>query len=157
MYCPKCGAQNDDNAFKCIKCGTVIQQVPITTGQAKKSNAAVIVLVVTGAVLGLLAVIGILAAIAIPQFTAYRVRACDAQAHTEIQEACNAATSFFMEHPGKIVTLYDLRERDVGMPSDIELVIEDATRENLTIRARHKKGKKVYLADKYCNIHETKP
>jgi Interferon-induced transmembrane protein len=27
MYCKKCGSQNDDNAFKCIKCGEVLQQV----------------------------------------------------------------------------------------------------------------------------------
>ena len=29
MYCPKCGAQNDDNAFRCISCGVVIQAIPI--------------------------------------------------------------------------------------------------------------------------------
>ncbi|MHC4085648.1 MAG: zinc ribbon domain-containing protein [Planctomycetota bacterium] len=29
MYCPKCGTQNDDNAFRCIKCGEVIQPIPI--------------------------------------------------------------------------------------------------------------------------------
>jgi len=26
MYCYKCGAQNDDNAYKCVQCGEVIQQ-----------------------------------------------------------------------------------------------------------------------------------
>lgn len=31
MYCKKCGFENDDNAFKCSKCGEVIQQ----TGNAK--------------------------------------------------------------------------------------------------------------------------
>ena len=29
MYCPKCGTQNDDNAFRCIKCGGIIQPIPI--------------------------------------------------------------------------------------------------------------------------------
>ncbi len=28
MYCPKCGELNDDNAFKCVHCGVVIQQIP---------------------------------------------------------------------------------------------------------------------------------
>ena len=28
MYCPKCGTQNDDNAFKCVHCGVIIQQMP---------------------------------------------------------------------------------------------------------------------------------
>ena len=27
MYCRKCGAQNDDNAFRCVECGEIIQQV----------------------------------------------------------------------------------------------------------------------------------
>jgi hypothetical protein len=26
MYCRKCGAQNDDNAYKCVKCGEILQQ-----------------------------------------------------------------------------------------------------------------------------------
>ena len=25
MYCPKCGTQNEDNAWKCVKCGEVLQ------------------------------------------------------------------------------------------------------------------------------------
>ena len=29
MYCPKCGTQNDDNAFRCVKCGEVIQPLPV--------------------------------------------------------------------------------------------------------------------------------
>lgn len=104
MYCPRCGTQNDDNAFKCIKCGTIIQQIPFTTVPVKKSNTAGIVLAVIGGIFGLIMVIGILAAIAIPQFAAYRVRAYNTQARTEIQKACNAASSFFIEHPDKIIT-----------------------------------------------------
>lgn len=25
MYCWKCGSQNDDNAYKCVKCGEILQ------------------------------------------------------------------------------------------------------------------------------------
>src|SRR5258708_34309040 len=28
MFCRKCGATNDDNAYKCVQCGEVLQQVP---------------------------------------------------------------------------------------------------------------------------------
>ena len=28
MYCRNCGAPNDDNAWKCVQCGTVLQQAP---------------------------------------------------------------------------------------------------------------------------------
>lgn len=27
MFCRKCGSQNDDNAYKCIKCGQILQQL----------------------------------------------------------------------------------------------------------------------------------
>jgi hypothetical protein len=27
LYCRKCGTQNDDNAFRCVSCGEVIQAV----------------------------------------------------------------------------------------------------------------------------------
>ena len=157
MYCPKCGTQNDDNAFKCIKCGTIIQQVPLTTVPVKKSNTAVIVLAIIGGVIGLFMVIGILAAIAIPQFSAYRERAYNAQARTEIQTACNAATSFFIDHPDKIITLDDLKERGVSTHPGIELIIENGTKENLIVRAKHEKGKKIYIADQNCNIQEINP
>lgn len=28
MYCPKCGTQNDDNAFRCVSCGEIVQPMP---------------------------------------------------------------------------------------------------------------------------------
>jgi hypothetical protein len=28
MYCRKCGIQNDDNAFKCVHCGEILQPMP---------------------------------------------------------------------------------------------------------------------------------
>ncbi len=27
MYCRKCGTQNDDNAYRCLKCGEILQHV----------------------------------------------------------------------------------------------------------------------------------
>jgi Interferon-induced transmembrane protein/zinc-ribbon domain len=32
LFCTKCGTQNDDNAYKCVKCGEVLQQAhgPVT-------------------------------------------------------------------------------------------------------------------------------
>ena len=27
LFCTKCGTQNDDNAYKCVKCGEILQQV----------------------------------------------------------------------------------------------------------------------------------
>jgi hypothetical protein len=29
MYCRQCGSLNDDNAFKCVKCGDILQQTAV--------------------------------------------------------------------------------------------------------------------------------
>jgi Tfp pilus assembly protein PilE len=153
MYCPKCGKKNDDNAYKCTKCGTVIQQVPAE----KKSNTAVIVLVVAGIAVGLFLLIAILAAIAIPTFVGYQTKARNAVAQAEIKNACNAAAAFFAEHPDKTITLGDLKEKGVVANPDVDLVIENGTMDALSIHAKHIKGSKIYAADRNCHIQEIQP
>ena len=33
MFCPKCGTPNDDNAWKCVQCQTILQQSsPVASG-----------------------------------------------------------------------------------------------------------------------------
>jgi Tfp pilus assembly major pilin PilA len=72
MYCPKCGTQNVDNAYKCTNCGIILQRV----APEKKSNTAVIVtVIVVAGVFVFFAVVGILAAIAIPAYLDYTVKA----------------------------------------------------------------------------------
>jgi Tfp pilus assembly protein PilE len=153
MYCPKCGTQNDDNAFRCTKCGIVLQQ----SAPKKKSNTAVIVLVVAGAAIGLFIFLAILAAIAIPAFLDYRTKADNAMAQTELTNACHAAAAFFLEHPDKSVTIDDLKKEGLALNPDIELSIENGSEGALSMRARHKKGNKVYVADRDCAIQEIRP
>lgn len=150
MYCPQCGTQNDDNAFKCTQCGIILQQVP----PGKKKNTAVIVLVVAAIALVLFAIMGILAAIAIPSFVNQQTKARNAMAQAEIKNACQAAAAFFVEHPDKTVTLDDLKEQGIALNHDIELSIENGTMEELSMRAKHIKGNRVYVADKNCDIQE---
>jgi type IV pilus assembly protein PilA len=52
-----------------------------------------------------IAIIGILAAIAIPQFTAYRVRGYNTAAKSDAKNAYTAAQAFFGDSPGGTVTL----------------------------------------------------
>jgi len=153
MYCPKCGTKNDDNAYRCTKCGIVIQG-----GAAKKkASTAVIVLVVAAAALVFFALIGILAAIAIPSLVNHQTKARNVIAQTEVRNVCHAAAKFFMDHPDKAVTLAVLQEQGIGANPDIEVSIENGTMNGLFIRARHKKGNKVYVADKNCAIREIQP
>lgn len=150
MYCSKCGEKNADNAYKCTRCGTVIQP-------GKKSTTAVIVLVIAGIAVGLFILAGILAAIAIPSFVGYRAKARDAMAQAEVKNACTAAAAFFLEHPDKTITLDDLKEEGMAANSEVELVIENGTMRDLSIRARHTKGRKTFVADRNCVIREVQP
>jgi hypothetical protein len=36
MYCRKCGSQNDDNAYRCVSCGEIIQQTASSTAVAEQ-------------------------------------------------------------------------------------------------------------------------
>ncbi len=153
MYCPKCGKKNDDNAYKCTKCGKILHE----EAGKKKSNTAIIVLVIAGIAVGLLIFIAILAAIAIPSFVNYQAKARDAMAQAEVKNACTAAAAFFMEHPDKNITLDDLKEQGVVKNPEVEVAIENGTMKDLSIRARHTKGRKTYVADRDCAIREIQP
>lgn len=38
MYCRKCGAQNDDNAYKCVKCGEILHRSETSANAQKIPN-----------------------------------------------------------------------------------------------------------------------
>ena len=54
-----------------------------------------------------IAIIGILAAIAIPQFTAYRKRAYDTSAKSDAKNAYTASQVYFTDNPSASVTDYN--------------------------------------------------
>jgi type IV pilus assembly protein PilA len=107
MYCPKCGTQNDDNAYKCTTCGIILQRI----SPEKKSNTAVIVVViVVAASFVFFAVVGILAAIAIPAYLDYTVKA----KISEVTEAFDVLSEIAAEYhtdtgqfPEQSYPLYD--------------------------------------------------
>jgi len=91
MYCPKCGTQNDDNAYKCTTCGLILQRV----APEKKSNTAVIVVViVVAAAFVFFAVAGILAAIAIPAYLDYTVKARLSEVAAAFDDLSQAAADY---------------------------------------------------------------
>ena len=49
MFCNNCGAQNDDNAFKCISCGAVLARPPVvsTSGRGPAESPLVWAILVT--------------------------------------------------------------------------------------------------------------
>jgi Tfp pilus assembly protein PilE len=141
-----------------VSCGSVLQQVPVPPPiPVQKSNTVAIVLAICGGIVGVIAIIGILAAIAIPNFIAYRQKAFDAQAETFIMSACTEAQGYFLEYAADTITYDTLTERGVNIPPEIEFHIEDPTRENLTMTARHMNGDQIFVSDKECNIEAEYP
>ncbi len=152
MFCPNCGAQNDDNNFRCIKCNTIIQQISKPIKIKETSPVAIVLWVVMP--FFAVAMIGILAAIAIPAYIGAKNKARNAMAMAEIKNACNTATTLFIENPDRTISTEDLKEKGVEMSPDVELSVEDGKQETFKLSAKHIEGTKVFIADKDCNIQE---
>ena len=77
MFCPNCGAQNDENNYRCVPCGFVLHPAGPARPAGGRPRPAptsgmpvwlIVLIVVGGGGLILVVVMGILAAIAIPKF-----------------------------------------------------------------------------------------
>lgn len=110
MYCPKCGTQNDDNAYKCTTCGIMLQRI----SPEKKSNTAVIVVVVVvAAVFVFFAVAGILAAIAIPAYLDYTVKAKVSEGAIALDALAEVAAEYHADNgqfPEQNYTLVEVQQ-----------------------------------------------
>jgi type IV pilus assembly protein PilA len=95
-----------------------------------------------------IAIIGILAAIAIPQFVAYRQRGFSASANSAARNAYTAAEAFFSDSPGGTVTtaiagLYGYRS-----DANITLTLTaGGTISNFTLQAVHTGGGTTFKID----------
>ena len=74
------------------------------------------------------AIIGILAAIAIPQFSAYRQNAYDATARADLRNAATAQEAYFVEHEGYTQSAGRLVSASYGFAATSDKVV-------LTLRA----------------------
>ena len=105
----------------------------------------------------LVAFIAILAAIAIPQFAQYRVKAADQQAKHEIQDACSRGLAIFSRQPEKMLIEPDelLYEGLVRTP-EVDMMLLDGRRDTFSISAKHRKGAKEYFTDQQCTLKEVR-
>lgn len=189
MYCSKCGSQNDDNAFKCLKCGEIIQQIGPATASSNQqvpSHLAWAILatllcclplgvpaiVFAAQVNGKLAagdyqsavkasrnaktwcwvafatglvimLIGMLSAIAIPQFSAYRMRSYNAAAEADLRNAVTAQETYYVDNETYADSVENLMSNYGFSPSqDVTLEIISADKDNYHMVAFHKQGNK---------------
>ena len=115
------------------------------------NNAAVVVAVVLISI----SMIGILAAIAIPQFSAYRQKTLDMKAKHEVQDACSRCIAVFSAHPEKTTIIPDdLLSTGFSPSPDVDLMLLDGRKETFGLSARHVQSKKVYSTDQACRLTE---
>ncbi len=95
LFCANCGKQVD-RAPTCIACGT--PQAPLQSAPQKNNTTAVVLTVVAVVFLFFIIIGGILAAIAIPQFSAYRIKAFNAATQADLKNVKIASEVYFADH-----------------------------------------------------------
>ncbi len=121
-FCSACGGPLSFAAGRCPRCGAVIT----AQGKAERSRATLVIIVVAVAVLGALPCIGILAAIAIPNFLRYQLRSKEAGATAELHALVRAEQQSVVA-TGHYVPLQALPARPPGAnkqrlsPEDLQL------------------------------------
>ena len=94
-----------------------------------------------------IAIIGILAAIAIPQFNAYRTRGFNADAKSHVRNAYTAAQAYFSENPAGTVTAALLQTNGYQPSGTVTLTIANGAMTTLSLTARHTSGDVTYTVD----------
>ncbi len=95
-----------------------------------------------------IAIIGILAAIAIPQFTAYRKKGYDASANADVKNAYTAAQAHFTQNPADTVDAAKLAASGFKGTADVTLTITNGTQAALELTAKHASGDTTWKIDK---------
>lgn len=102
-----------------------------------------------------IAIIGILAAIAIPQFTAYRLRGYNATARSDAKNAYTAAQAYFSDHPTGTVDATALAAYGYRQSNGVTLNVANGSMSALSITAQYDNSvgtTQLYTVDSTGNI-----
>ena len=93
-----------------------------------------------------IAIIGILAAIAIPQFSAYRVRSFNSASTADIRNAATAQEAYFVDNQSYCGTVATLTGATYGLylSDNVTLAVTAATTSGYTMTSTHAKGDKTF-------------
>lgn len=91
-----------------------------------------------------IAIIGILAAIAIPNFITYRQRGYDASANADVKNAFTAAQAYFTDYEDGSVDTTKLGSYGYVPSSSVTITVGGTDSNNLSITSYHSKGGKTY-------------
>jgi type IV pilus assembly protein PilA len=92
-----------------------------------------------------IAIIGILAAIAIPQFAAYRERGFNAAAMSDLRNAATSQEAFFTDSQAYTTTISpDLTTRGYTASNGVGLTVSGTTASTYTMTAQHSSSPRVW-------------
>lgn len=98
------------------------------------------------------AIIGILAAIAVPQYAVYRIRGFNASANSDAKHAYTVAQGYFTEHPEGIVDLGLLQANGYKQSPGVTLTVVNGAMATLSLTSKHSRGTLTYTVDANGNI-----
>jgi prepilin-type N-terminal cleavage/methylation domain-containing protein len=93
-----------------------------------------------------IAIIGILAAIAIPQFTSYRKRGYNTAARADVKNAYTAAQAYFADSSSGTATLTILSSYGYKQTSGVTLTVGTGTMSGLSLTASNSNGDTTYTS-----------
>ena len=93
-----------------------------------------------------IAIIGILAAIAIPQFSAYRTRSYNSAAESDLRNAATAQEAFYVDNQRYCNTISLLAGTTYGFftSENVTVTVVSADADSYTMKAWHSSGNKSY-------------
>jgi type IV pilus assembly protein PilA len=99
-----------------------------------------------------IAIIGILAAIAIPQFNSYRSRAYNTAAKADVKNAYTAAQAYFADNPDATVDAAGLTAYGYTASDGVNVAVGTGTSAGLSLTSEHSSGDKSYTINNVGEI-----
>ena len=100
-----------------------------------------------------IAIIGLLAAIAIPFFQNYKKKGYDSSAVSDLKNAFTAAQLYFSDYPGSVVDTTLLEQYGYRISSNVNLaIVGDGSETGFSLTASHPSGSKTFTIDSDGNI-----
>jgi prepilin-type N-terminal cleavage/methylation domain-containing protein len=93
------------------------------------------------------AIIAILAAIAIPQFTSYRIRGYNTAARADVKNSYTAAQAYFSDYPSGTVSVAKLTGAGYTPSANVTLTVTTGSMAGLALTASHSSGNTTYSID----------
>jgi len=104
-----------------------------------------------------IAIIGVLAAIAIPSYMGFRYRGLDLTARKDMKSAYSAAMLYFADNPnGTLSTVDELENSGYKRSPDVEITVGGEV-DNFILKSKHSGGKTLYSMDSSGTVVSTGP